>query len=92
MKARVKYSVVKDFEARSGARGETAFSWQKVDSFHSNRPFHTYGFRRHDAQYRDEPGKLLGVISDPRGGIWRPLDCSDGSDGADDESPAGEKG
>ena len=27
------------FEARSSARGETAFSWQKVDSFYSNRPF-----------------------------------------------------
>ena len=26
------------------------------------------------------------------GGIWRPLDCSDGSDGADDESPARERG
>ena len=47
---------------------------------------------RHDARYRDEPGKLLGVTRDPRGGIWRPLDCSDGSDGADDESPAGERG
>ena len=49
---------------------------------------------RHDAQYRDEPGKLLGVTRDPRGGIsiWRPLDYSDGSDGADDESPAREKG
>ena len=47
--------------------------------------------RRHDAQYRDEPGKLLGVTRDPRGGIWRPLDCSDGSDGADDESPAGKR-
>ena len=47
---------------------------------------------RHGAQYRDEPGKLLGVIRDPRGGIWRPLDCSDGSGGADDESPGGGKG
>ena len=47
---------------------------------------------RLDAQYRDEPGKLLGVTRDPRGGIWRPLDCSDGSDGANDESPAGERG
>ena len=47
--------------------------------------------RRHNAQYRDEPGKLLGVTRDPRGGLWRPLDCSDGSDGAEDESPGREK-
>ena len=51
-----------------------------------------FTLRRHNAQYRDEPGKLMGVTRDPRGGIWRPLDCSDGSDGADDESPGREKG
>ena len=47
---------------------------------------------RPDAQYRDEPGKLLGVTGDPRGGLWRPLDYSDGSDGADEKSPAWEEG
>ena len=45
-----------------------------------------------DAQYQDKPGKLLGVTGDPRGGLWRPLDYSDGSDGADEKSPAGERG
>ena len=47
---------------------------------------------RHGAGYRDEPGKLLGVTRDPRGGIWRPLDCSDSMDGADGESPAKDRG
>ena len=35
----------------------------------------------------------MGVTGDPRGppgGLWRPLDYSDGLDGADDESPGGE--
>ena len=49
---------------------------------------------RHDAQYRDEPGKLLGVTRDPRGVLWCPLDCSDSMDGADGvgESPAKDRG
>ena len=38
------------------------------------------------------PGSYRALPGTHGGGLWRPLDCSDGSDGADDESPAWEKG
>ena len=49
---------------------------------HSNRPFHTEKARHTVVSTETNPaeGILMGVTRDPQGGLWRPLDCSDGSD------------
>ena len=35
------------------------------------------------------PGSYWALLGTHGGGLWRPLDCSDDSDGADGESPGG---